>query len=104
MSVMTLEQIKHHLRLELDDESQDAHLENLSEAAEDYAAQYIGQSIPWKDSEGEDVPVPASIKAALLLVIGDLYENREAQIVGTIRADNPAVERLLHFYRVGMGV
>ena len=102
MAVLTLTEIKAHLRI--DDAVQDAQLQSLSEAAEDYAAQYLGRTLPWQDSQGADVPVPASIRAALLLIIGDLYENREGQIVGTITADNPTVERLLHFYRVGLGI
>jgi len=102
MNVMTLDKIKMHLRV--DGGSQDEYLESLGDAAEDYAAQYLGRSIPWLDAQGAEVPVPASIKSAMLLIIGDLYENREGQIVGMSRADNPAVDRLLHFYRVGLGV
>lgn len=102
MAVLTLDEIKAHLRL--DGNEEDAHLTLLSEAAEDYAAQYLGRSLPWLDDSGAPVPVPASVRAALLLVIGDLYENREGVMVGTIAAVNPTVERLLHFHRVGLGV
>lgn len=104
MAVLTLNEIKAHLRLDPDDASQDAQLTALGSAAEDYAAQYLGRAIPWNDELGAPVAVPASIKAALLLIIGDLYENREAALVGVARTDNPTVERLLHFYRVGMGI
>lgn len=44
--------------------------------------------------------VPAPIRAAMLLVLGDLYRNREAQIIGPIVADNRAVQALLAPYRV----
>lgn len=44
--------------------------------------------------------VPASLKQAILLIIGDLYENREGSIIGVSRVDNPAVNALLHTYRV----
>lgn len=43
--------------------------------------------------------VPAAIKAGILLMIGDMYENREAAIVGVSRVDNPTVDRLLFPYR-----
>lgn len=102
MAVLTLDEIKAHLRL--DGNEEDAQLTLLSDAAEDYATQYMGRSLPWLDDEGAPVPVPASVRAALLLVIGDLYENREGAFVGVSRVDNPTVERLLHFYRVGLGV
>lgn len=48
--------------------------------------------------------IPPSVRAALKLVLGDLFENREAAMVAVTRTDNPAVERLLHFYREGLGV
>ena len=38
---------------------------------------------------------PANIQAAILMMVNDLYNNREAQILGTIVSDNPAVARLL---------
>ncbi len=46
----------------------------------------------------------APIDAATLLVLGDLYENREASIVGVTYEPNPSVINLLAPYRVGMGV
>lgn len=39
---------------------------------------------------------PQVIRAAILIMVGDLYENREAQIVGTIVAQNLTVDRLLN--------
>ena len=39
--------------------------------------------------------IPERIKAAIKLLVADMYENREASIVGTIRSDNPTVARLL---------
>lgn len=49
---------------------------------------------------GGAAAVPADIKAAILLALGDLYANREAQIVGTIIAANPTATALLGPYRV----
>ena len=43
--------------------------------------------------------VPAAIKAAILLMVGDLYASREATIVGTIVAENPTVAALIAPYR-----
>lgn len=103
MAVLTLEEIKAHLRLDGNDE--DALLTALSEATQDYATQYLGRtSIPWDDADGLPVPVPASVKAAMLLIICDLYENREDQVVGTIVARTGTADRLLHFNRVGLGI
>lgn len=97
--ILTLSEIKQHLRLEEEEVEENDLLANLLDAAVDYASQYVGREIPW---DGE--PVPASVRAAILLIVGDLYENREGQIVGATIVDNPAVDRLLHFYRIGLGI
>ena len=47
--------------------------------------------------------LPAPIKAALLLMCGDLYENRETAVIGVSASKVPmamAVENLLGPYRV----
>lgn len=50
--------------------------------------------------------IPASIKAAMLLVIGDLYQNREAQalVQGAEYQPNPSVRALLNPYRANLGI
>lgn len=44
--------------------------------------------------------IPAKTKAGILMVLGDLYQNREMSILGTIRSDNPAAFNLLYSERV----
>lgn len=44
--------------------------------------------------------VPDGIKATLLLMLGDLYENREAQITGTMVTSNATLTRMLGRYRL----
>ena len=104
MPVLTLDEIKTHLRIELDDDSRNAELLSLEAAAVDHAAQFIGRSIPWLGELDAPVNVPASVKAAIKLFIADLDQHRENTIVGTIVANRKAAETLLHFYRIGMGV
>lgn len=43
--------------------------------------------------------VPAPLKAAILLTVGDLYHNREGVIVGATVAENPTVAALIAPYR-----
>src|SRR5690554_5933475 len=98
--ILTLEEMQTHLRLPLDPDSEiDPQLEDIEAAAVDYASMYLNRDIPW-DSNG----VPASIKQALLLLVGDMSENREDNAIGTIVGRIDAVERLLHFYRVEIGI
>lgn len=104
MTVLTLPEIKTHLRLDADESAEDALLESLNEAAHDYASQYLGRPLPWLDDDGLPVVVPPSVRAAILLIVGDLYENREGRYVGVSVEANPAVTNMLHFYRVGLGV
>jgi uncharacterized phiE125 gp8 family phage protein len=47
--------------------------------------------------------VPQAIKQAMLLLIGDMSENREAQVVGGSMAQNATVDRLLWPYRLPEG-
>lgn len=46
----------------------------------------------------------ADIKAAIRLILGDIWENREGQIVGVPISVNPTVERLLNPHRRDLGV
>ena len=62
-----------------------------------YTAGYASTSSPF-DAASD---VPAAVKSAILLTIGDLYENREGQMLypGQFQV-NPTVMRLLDQYRV----
>jgi hypothetical protein len=61
---------------------------------------------------GTDSPIdyaanmPRSLKAAILLHVGQLYENREDLVVGTIvnRLPSGGIEHLLRQYRVALGM
>lgn len=101
---VTLEQAKTQLRLCQRDEEENQHLDLLIRAATSHASQYLDRPIPWSDSSGDPVPVPPDVQAAILLIISDLYENREGVVVGTIVTENPTVQNLLHFHRVGLGI
>lgn len=100
MAIVTREEAKLHLKVDQDVE--DTLIDLYVAAAEEYIEKYINRVIPNKNLPTP--AVPSAIKAACLLLVGDMYQNREAQIVGTIVADNPAVVRLLYPYRVNIGI
>lgn len=104
MAVLTLDQIKTHLKIELDDASRDAELSDLLNEAVDSAAQYIGRPIPWTDDAGAEVDVPASVLAAIKLTIGGLDQQREDAVVGISYSLTGSVTSLLQPFRVGMGI
>jgi uncharacterized phage protein (predicted DNA packaging) len=87
--LLPIELIRKHLRIDYEDE-------------DDLIVLYAESALAWalwfcdnpKLVELEDFP--ASFKAALLLLIGHSYANREAVVIGTITAEVPmAVESLL---------
>lgn len=102
--MITLDDVKLHLRLDLEpDSEQDTQLEAMLAAAMDHVSDYLNRPVPWQDGAGNDV-FPAAVRAAVLLIVGDLHENREAVVAGVTLARNPTADRLLHFHRIGLGV
>jgi len=58
--------------------------------------------IDWASDPGG---APANdLYAAVMLTLGDLYENREAQVMGIVTAPNPAVHKLVQPHIVDMHV
>lgn len=87
----TLEQAKLHLRIDHDHE--DALILYMIDAATQSVADYL-------DMDAEDMQLLATpVEAAILLRVGDLFENREAQQPGPL-IDNRTFIRLLAPYRV----
>lgn len=87
---LTQSDVEKHLRLP---PGQDADILDLyTRAAWEHVRAVTGE--PWPATE----LVPASVEAAVLLLIGDLYENREAS--GPVKLyENRAVTALLWPYR-----
>ena len=98
MAVVTLDEAKAHLRI--DHDAEDELIGIYLAAATQSAADFIHRPIPWTDEAGEPVEVPAPVKAAILLILGDLYTHREGRFVGATPVDNPAVQMLLWPYRM----
>lgn len=64
-----------------------------------FRAGYIDTSV-----SPAEASVPAAIKAAILLTVGDLYANREETVAGVINRASFTVERLLRPYRFDLSV
>lgn len=87
--MLTLYEAKAHLRIDHNDE--DELLQAYIDAAEASIADFLGTELP--------TPMPAPVRAAILLRVADLYENREAQTDRPLHG-NKTFERLLQPYRV----
>lgn len=94
-----LDEAKEHCRVEIDDD--DLLIELYIEAAEAHVLNYL--NLTEAELLGSPGARPAPIRIAVLMIVADLYENREAQVDFEIRP-NPAVDRLLFPYRVELGV
>lgn len=89
LDLVPIEMIKLHLRV--DDDVEDLLIELYAESALAWALWYCDN--PELDAVDS---FPASFKAALLLLIGHSYANREAVVTGTIASALPlAVQSLL---------
>lgn len=106
MAIITLEQAKLHLRVDASEE--DAHILLLIGAAQEQAEGYLNRKVYEADSEvkpEDERPLVAnfSIRAAMLLMIGDLYAGREDQYAAGNQFPQ-ASRRLLDPYRIRQGV
>lgn len=90
-TTVTLQEAKDHLRV-LDD-AEDGHITALIAAAEGHVSGYLGDDLP--------DPMPAPVRAAVLLLVGDLFEHRERQAITGVGGfqENPTFHLLLNPYR-----
>lgn len=73
----TIEEIKQHLQIDNDYNGDDEYLMSLIEVAEEIVSQHINRPL------SEYTPaLPAPIKQAILLLIGNYYSNREPIVIG----------------------
>lgn len=82
MAFVTLQEAKEHLRV--DGNGEDSVIQIKLDAAHEQAIEYLNRNVyatqadmEAANDEGRPVVVNASIKAAILLTVGHLYENRE---------------------------
>jgi Phage gp6-like head-tail connector protein len=94
---LTLDEAKRHLRV--DHAADDADIAEKLAAAEEEVAEHMGRPLPWLDADGVEVPAPPAVKAAVLLLLGDIYAYREAQTDRRL-TDNGTALRMLSRYRL----
>lgn len=108
MSYVSLPEAKKHLHVEIPDD--DEYIALLIDAAEQWAAEFMNR--PLSDllvAQGDSPPtidgqLQPAVKLGVLIIVGDLYENREQIVSGTTVASNGLWERILYTFRVGLGV
>lgn len=112
MSLIDLSTAKIHLRTNGDGE--DELIGIYLDAAESAAVEFLNRNVYATQDELDEAAEPAeacpmvingSVKAAMLLILGHLYANRENSVVGVSSQDLPmGAHSLLWPYRIGLGV
>lgn len=112
MLLVDLATAKLHLRV--DDATEDTIITLYLGAAQASAVEYLNRNVYATQGEldaaaeappADPMVVNDAVKAAILLLVGHLYANREEAAVGLSVASLPVNSRvLLQPYRVGMGV
>ena len=105
--LLDLATVKLHLRV--DDAAEDALIGIYVTAAEEFAMQLLGRTVYANSTaQGTDtagIVMNPAIQAALLLIVGHLYANREDVLAGVSVAQLPhGSQYLLQPYRTGMGI
>lgn len=105
--LLDLATVKLHLRV--DDAAEDALIGIYVTAAEEFAMQFLGRAVYANSTaQGTDtagIVINPAIQAALLLIVGHLYANREDVLAGVSVAQLPnGSQYLMQPYRSGMGV
>lgn len=106
MKLVSLQQASDHLRRDTDDDDNDLLLK--VEAASQAVVNYIDRidfldtaGEPDMDSAGDPINVPRPIQAAVLLILGDLYADRDAEAYregnSTPRLGDIIIPRSAHF-------
>lgn len=97
MACITLAEAKKHLNIEADFEDDDQYISSLIEVAEEVVSQDI--CVPLAELEGETGKIPAPLRQAMLLLIGNYYNSRESVAFGVLVQDTKAYKHLIGLYR-----
>lgn len=113
MGVIAIETAMQHLRADGADQALVQLLLNAAEqTAQDYLdrkffqdAEALAAAVLAGDAGSDPIVINDAIIAACLLILGNLYANREDTVVGVSAVSLPNGSRsLLHPHRVGLGV
>lgn len=97
MACITLAEAKRHLNIEDDFEDDDQYISSLIAVAQEVVAQDI--CVPLAELEGETGEIPAPLRQAMLLLIGNYYASRESVAFGALVQDTKAYKHLIGLYR-----
>lgn len=97
MAYITLEEAKRHLNIEAEFTDDDTYIDSLIVAAEGKVAEDVLQ--PLEELEDEQGAIPAPLRQAILLQVGDFYASREDTVYGVTVHSTGAYRALIGLYR-----
>lgn len=94
---ITLEKAKQHLIVDMDFIEDDSYIEDLIKVAEDAVTQHLNvTSLSEQEVDGQ---LPSAILHAILLMIGNLYANREPVAFTAVNKLPLSYEYLISLYK-----
>jgi uncharacterized phage protein (predicted DNA packaging) len=93
---ITLEQAKQHLLVDADFKADDLYILDLITVAQDSVEKHLDIALEELEDGGN---LPPSIVHAMLLMIGNLYANREPVVAGKVYKIPYTYEYLIGLYR-----
>ena len=91
-----VDEIKKHLNIDPEFYDDDEYLSHLEDVAEVVVSRHIGRDLKELEDENHDIPAP--IKHAMLLLIGNFYSNRESVSYAATTEVPHSYEYLLDLY------
>lgn len=91
-----VDEIKKHLNIDQEFYADDEYLAQLEDVAEIVVARHIGRDL--KTLEDSDHQIPAPLRHAMLLLIGNFYANRESVSYASTSKVPNSYEYLLALY------
>lgn len=97
MAYITLEEAKRHLNIEADFTDDDSYITTLIDAAEGKVTEDILR--PLVELEDGQGAIPAPLRQAILLQVGDFYASREDTVYGAAVNSTGAYRAITGLYR-----
>lgn len=97
MAYVDLSLAKKHLIVDESFTDDDEYIEILIEAAEKTVS--MDACVDFKDMEDEEGKIPAPLRHAILLQVGDYYAYRETVSFGSTMREIPSYKKLISLYR-----
>ena len=94
---LTLAEAKRHLNIEDDFTDDDQYIDSLIDVAQEVVSQDICVSLG--ELIGKAGGLPAPLRQAMLLMIGNYYASRESVAFGVLVQDTKAYRHLIALYR-----